>query len=512
MTAPALPLPAAARRSVGASISPIVRSAKNQRPCPFASDAVFAEPPALASAPLGPLCDHRSLVRAPLAEESSTAPLVRTVDNAGQHGWSLRHLSGETFSPRYAEDKLPLVQTGQVLDVYAGLLIELMRAGLPLDGRVRIGRQDFLRRIQWTDEKGHPSGSAYEDFDACLAYLFEMRIRSSAIERFEEIEVGVPVDGALTFRILQAHGRVSAFVRDGIDASDRVGAGHRADDLLVWFSAPFVRLLRNADQRVTYRLSHYLAFKRGSARALYRYVAYLATRPLNDGAVTMDLDDLLASVGSTLRGVPPAKVRQLFTDAPDMLVSMGLLRSLPVYSTRRTPDGLQHRVTLRPGTPPSDELQDALVQTLIAWNVIPAVASKMVQATPEWAATVVAATTLGMLVSKKSLPAMVVDYLKHPARELDPEQLPRFKPTKPSHQITPTFRPEMRYLQEQFDHSFLHLNGLMESDKDHLRGMYHAVNRPDWVVDGLMLAAARLHRRGSTLLQYINSQGGLLGP
>lgn len=510
MTATTLPLPASARVSSSSSCPLPPRTAKNKRSGPIASDSPYVEPPAFASAPLGPFCDYRSLARAPLAGVSSTAPFVRVENSAGEHGWSFRHASGHVESPLYPANQAPLVRTAHVLDVYVGLLIELTRAGLPADGRVRIGRHDFLRLIQWTDENNCPGGAAYDDLDAALSYLFEMRLHSSAIHHFEELAVGLPASGVMTFRILQAYGLVSALAQNGIDEVNRDGAGHRADDLVVWFSAPFVRLLRNVDQRVTYRLSHYLAFKRGGPRALYRYVAYLATQRLTNGGVTVDLDDLFASVGSTLRGVAPAKMRQLFGDALDMLVSMGLLRSAPVYSVRRAANGRRHQVTLFPSTPPSGELKDLLIETLVAWKVTRTVASKFVEATPDWAATVVAATTLGMLVSRKDLPSMVVDYLKNPGRELDRELLPRFNPTRVEHQLTPTVRPEMRYLQERYAHSGLALLGLSEDDKAHLEKTYAAVNRPQWVVDGLVLSAVHRHRHGATLDQYLASKGGLL--
>ncbi|HEY0970147.1 MAG TPA: hypothetical protein VGE02_04110 [Gemmatimonadales bacterium] len=461
----------------------------------------------MAASPVGPICDRRTLASAPLDSATGFAPLARIEEEDGRHGWILRHNDGDIRSPLYAPGELPLVHTGLVLDVYVGLLVELARAEFPEDGRVRIGRREFLRRIQWADEQGHPAGSAYEGLDAAIAYLSEMQVRSSAIERFEEIGAEDAAEGELTFRILQAHGRVSQLQAAGAEEANRPDAGHRADDVLVYFSTPFVRLLRGVDQRVTYRLSHYLAFKRGAARAFYRYVAHLATRPLTNGAITVNLDDVFASLGSTLRGAPPAKLKQLVNDAPDLLVELGLLRKAPEFTTIRTPDGTVHRVTLRPATPPTDDLKELLTHTLSSWMVTRSVARGHVDSRPEWAATVVAATTLGMLECKKTLPAMVVDYLKNPNRDFRDHELPRFNPTRLGQRRTIAMSPAMLYLEEQFKGSSIYLNGLAQEDQERLRATYSALNRPAWVVDGLVLAACRRFRSGWDLAAYLGSRG-----
>jgi len=477
------------------------RTTRNPRG-PGSMDAVFHESPALAAMPVGPLCDRRTLERAPVGPPSTDAPLSRIADAAGRHGWLLRHASGTLISPTYAPGTPAVVQTGAVLDVYVGLLVELARAGFPADGRVRVGRREFLARLRWNDEEGRIGGAAYAQLDAAIDYLAELRIRSTALAALMDVEAGQVTTGELTFRILQAHGRVSAYQLHGLEEMSRPGAGHRADDLIVHFSAPFVRLLQHDDHRVTGRLAHYLTFKRGSARAFYRYVSYLATCPLTAGAITVDLDTVFASIGSTVRGAPPAKLRQMLHDAPTLLVDLGLMRRLPEFSTTHTPNGVTHWVTFRPATPPSAGLKAVLHRTLTSWKVTPSVALKLIAADLEWIATIVAATTLGMLETKKSLPAMVVDYCKAPNRDLDERELPRFKPARAGQRRTATLNADMEYLEDRYTKARSHLDGLATDAREKLRQEHQALGRPDWVVDGLMLSAVHQFRGGGALPAY----------
>ncbi|HET7552348.1 MAG TPA: hypothetical protein VFK04_13750 [Gemmatimonadaceae bacterium] len=483
-------------------------SARNHRPRVAGSDVVFCESPVLACTPIGPLCDARALAAAPLAGNAGKShALERIQEEDGMHGWALRHANGITASPLYPAGVAPILQTANILDVYAGLLVELAKAEYPTDGRVRIGRQSFLQRIQWCDSQEDVGGHAYRQLDAALEYLAEVRIHCTAIEEVMDLEPATQVDGELVFRILQAYGRVSEFQARGVGEENRPNAGHRADDIVVYFSSPLVRLLRNSDKRVTYRLSHYLAFRRGVPRAFYRFISYLATQPLNNGEVTVAVDDLLGAIGSTLRAVPPAKVRQLLRDTPQLMCDMGLLRSLPQYVTRRTRDGVMQQVILRPSTPPTPELERLLYETLAGWCVTQSVAEKYIRDLPEWVATVVAATSLGMLVVKKTLPGMVIDYCKQPSRDLDADRLPRFQPTTTSQRQTVVSNEAMTYLEESCGASKVYLDGLEADSRAALRAAYAGVNRPDWVVEGLMHAAAHQFRAGWSLGAFLRARG-----
>lgn len=505
-----LPPQSATRSSHGPTVRPA--STGTAPSSESASARVFHEAVPIAALPLAPLCDRRALKAAPLAEDDDSGALVRVSTQAEgereQHGWMLRHSDGVLASPLADSDSASLLQAHLVLDVYAGLLLALAEAGHPDDGRVQVGRLAFLRRINWVGPNGSAGGRLYRQLDAVVRYLAEMQITSTAIQRFINPDADTDISGTLTFRILQAHGRVTEWRRQGTHEQNRVDAGHASDDLIVFFSSPFMRALLARDLRVSYRMSHYLGFQPGAPRALYRYVSYLATQPLHEGTIVVDLNDVLASIGSTRRDVPPAKFRQLVRGADQQLVDKGLLRCKPTYQAVDRNGRRTYQVTFRPSPPPTTELTALLRETLIAYGVWPSVAVALADGNTEWVAHVVAAVTLGMLEVGADLPRMVVDYCKHPERALDVERLPRFRPTSPAQRRTNLAgNVAMKYLDESHEASLTYLDGFGAEDRRKRREAFTAPGRPRWVVDGLMLAAARSDRQGWTLDAYLRARG-----
>lgn len=495
-TTPASSSPAA---SVKAS-SALRRSARTPLSRPITSDHVFSESPVLAGAPLGPLCDRRSIEVAPLDEPHSYAPLCRVELDDRVTGWTLRHRDGMLVSPACGPEDEVVVQTPVAMDVYFGLLALLHKAGLPESGRVRVNRLRFLRMIRWDDSSGVVGGPAYTQLRAALNYLADLRIHSTTLEPFLVGDDEPGSKGTLTFRILQAWGSASSALEALYTDDDLPGV---SDDLIVYFSTPFVRLLVASEARVTYRLSHYLSFRRGAPRALYRYISYLATQPMTNGVITVDLDEVLSSLGSTLRGVPPAKFRQLVRDTPEALCSMGLLRQMPQFSRIRDGERLKHRVAFRPQVPVTPATEALLLETLIAWGVQSTTASKLVQERTETVAMVVAATVLGMLRVRKSLPAMVVDYCTNASRVLNEAEMPRFQAVQGEHSRTTLSGREMEYLAESLDDDVVYLRGLDRETRERLRAQYTGINREAWIVDGLVYAAARQARAGWSLKAFL---------
>lgn len=473
-------------------------------------EAIFHEGVPFATVPLAPLFNRRTLDRAPIAGQSAETSLARVVTPAGQHGWMLRHTHGALESPLTNAVDAPVVQAELVLDVYAGLLLELAEAGFPADGKVQVGRMAFLRRINWVRQSGYPGGRLYDQLDEAIAYLYDLRITSTEIERFLDVGPHGTATGRLTYRILQAHGRVSDWREQEHGEQNRPDAGHAADDLIVFFSGPFMRALERRDQRVTYRMGHYLAFEAGTSRALYRYVSYLATQPLVDGTIAVDMNDVLASIGSARRDLTPERFQKLIGGASKMLVEKGLLRTEPTCRPVISAGRKTYQVVFRPAPPPTTELKALLRETLIAYGVWPHVATPYTEADDkvEWVAWVVAAVTLGMLETRTDLPRMVVDYCKHPERPLDADRLPRFCPTSPAQRHTNlTGNAAMTYLDESFEQNRAYLRGLAKEDLRQRREKYEAPGRPAWVVEGLMLAAARSDRQGWTLDDFLRSRG-----
>lgn len=470
--------------------------------------SVFHEAMPFATLPIALLGDRRLLTGAPVAKCDETAAIARVPAPSGPDGWQFRHPRGVVHSPTMPADGSPGLQAELVLDVYAGLLLSLAEAGFPADGRVQVGRHELLHRIKWVGPKGSAGGRLYNQLDAVVRYLADVSITSPHIQQFVSATSGEPMTGQLTFRILQAHGRVTEMHARGMQVDARPGAGHAADDLVVFFSTPFVQALRCSDQRVTYRMEHYLRFAAGAPRALYRYVTYLASQQLTNGQIVVDLDEVFASVGSAQRGSPAAKARQLFGGAEQLLVDLGLLRCLPDYRSSGHGARLRRQAVFSPLPPPTTELRALLRSTLIAYGVRSTVAARYTDSNTEAVAEVVAAVTLGMLEVRRDLPSMVIDYCKHPGRFVDVDRLPRFRPTLPSHRRTDiTGNAAMEYLEQSADANETYLRGLSADDRAARRAAYEGQGRLGWVVDGLVLAGARLDRHGASLDTFLRARG-----
>ncbi|MHB1265254.1 MAG: hypothetical protein ACYC1S_12690 [Gemmatimonadaceae bacterium] len=505
-----------------ASSSTGSESRKSSGP-PEALEGVVVEPSAVAQSPLGPLGDVRSLQRAEVGQKGSTSTLTRYIAADGKHRWRLTHARGSTEGAITAALNDVKVSTSHALDVYFGLLRALGDAGFPANGLVRVGRWPFLKSIGWTRDIGsvrtpnsvkltasqcRAGGRQYLALEHALEALAELAIQSDDVTAFLEDPTEYSVTGHCMFRILQGYALVSS-LPDGEPLPDRPASGHRADDLIVQFSAPFMRLLLENQDRVAYRLDTYLALAPGTPRAFYRYLVQLSTRPMKDGSITVDLDEIYGALGSSWRGKPPARARQLLTGVViDALRERGVLRAAPSYVRERDGAGHRYRVTLRPGTPPTAELAELLYTTLMAYGLTPKSARRFSEGNTEWAATIVAASTLGMLEVKKDLPSMLYNYCVNTGREgeLDEPKMPRFRPRRGRRAASVT-NASMEYLQESFEGNRLYLEGLHESARAALTSKYAAPTRPAWVTEGLVLAAVRAARAGWSLRSFLQSRG-----
>ena len=368
-----------------------------------------------------------------------------------------------------------------VLDVYIGLLLEFAQRGLPADNTVRFSPGPFTRALGWCagSARGTPTGRQYRQLDLALDYLRHANIESEAVRAQLEAIYGVRLLRS-NFGVLQSWSK--AAVESGVGGAVEVEAR---------FSDFFAALLRHDHGAVRYCGTLYAALPRGVARPLFRYIEGLragATSP----SVTVLASSVLAHIGCRRRGLEPSRMKAILDEPHNVLLANRVLGDLPRWSESRT--GEWQLTYLLDSTP---ELGLLLEETAAAFGVSRALSK-------DWAANrldrfteVLAAAIQGILTPTGTLGTMVHHYMERKSVLIDAGALPHFEEGQGL--LLPERRsPEFGFLQQQYAATRAWLTERPEVEKP-LRRQFATEARPNWVIDGLVLIAARGMRGAENL-------------
>lgn len=371
----------------------------------------------------------------------------------------------------------PAASAESVLDVYVGLLMLFAEASLPEDNTVRFSPGQFAMGLGWgaKSARGTPTGRLYLQLDLALDYLRNASIESDMVRARLEQLYGVHFRRA-NFSVLQSWSKTA--VAGGVGNAVRVEAR---------FSDHFAALLRHDGGVVRYCAERYMRLPRGVPRALFRYIEGL--RATTSGPmVVVPASTVLAHIGVRRRGLEPSRMKETLDEPHRLLYANQMLGDLPAWS--KSDAGTTQLTYLLESTP---DVGPLLVETARAYGITAILASKWAGHRTDRLAEVLAAAVQGILTPTKSIARMVHQYVDVKQCAIDPAALPHFEEgrgvTKPKPRCV-----EFEYLQEQYRASCDWLKERPEVGAA-LRRQFVGEGRADWVVEGLVLLAARRMRQ-----------------
>jgi hypothetical protein len=443
------------------------------------------EPSVTISRPIIPMGDisRRSPVT---AAGGDTGPFEFRVDKAGDLHWHLSLDDWDLTSPVIPPmGDVRAASFEAVVDVYVGLLSLFSADGLPSDNAVRCQRSSLIKLLGWCkgSKRGTPTGDQYVQLERALDYLRHANISSNAIWRqLETIHGACLLGGNLS--VLQSWSKSVPLMPHRIGNAVAVEAT---------FSREFAELMRHESGVVQYCAATYMDLSRGLTRVMYRHLEGLravATEP----TVTVDAGALLSHLGSRRRGLEPSRMHEILDESHAELFAHGIIGDLPTWSTSQTG---QPEITYLLESAP--DLSTLLEQTALDYGVTASSAGHWAKGQTERFAQVLAAAVQGILTPTRSIGRMVRDVIEH-NRHIDPAALPHFEPGRG--RLVPRQRcAEFEFLESQYAETsgWLKARPTIEAA---LRRQYKSPGRPEWVVDGLVLLAARRVRRAETLAAW----------
>lgn len=451
-------------------------------PVSSSSPNLIREPSVTISRPIIPLGDvsrRGAIVRA----ETDMSPFGFRLSPSGDLHWRLSLEDWQLTSPTIREDgDAPVASFESVLDVYIGLLAQFSAAGFPADNVVRFERCALIKFLGWCgrSKRGTPTGDQYAQLERALDYLRNGNIASSQVMRqLDEINGTRTIGG--NFSILQSWTKSVPLGRQRPGNSVAVEAT---------YSREFADLLRHESGLVSFSAAKFTSLTRGISRALFRHLEGLRACT-KEPTVTVDANALLAHLGSRRRDLEPSRMHEILDDAHVELYAHRIIGAHPTWST--SPTGKRVITYLLEGAP---DLPKLLKQSALDYGVTGSSAEQWARGRTEQLAQVLAAAVQGILTPTKDIGRMVRNYVEN-SRHIDPEALPHFEPGRGL--LLPGQRcVEFEYLELQYKETndWLHAHPTIEST---LRRQYTSLDRPLWVVDGLVLLAARPLCRADTL-------------
>lgn len=368
-----------------------------------------------------------------------------------------------------------------VLDVYVGLAMRFAAAGLPGHNTVRFSPGSFAMGLGWgaKSTRGTPTGRLYRQLDLALDYLRNASIESDMVRARLEQLYGVHFHRA-NFSVLQSWSKMA--VVGGVGKTVRVEAR---------FSEHFAALLRNDSGVVRYCAERYMRLPRGVPRALFRYVEGL--RATTSGPmVVVPAPTVLSHIGIRRRGLPPSRMHEILDEPHRLLFANQILGDLPVWS--KSPSGTTQLTYLLESTP---DIGPLLRETALAYGVTPTLAEKWTAHRTDRLAEVLAAAVQGILTPTLRIGPMMHHYVDRNPCPIDPAALPHFEEGRGVTMPKPR-SVEFEFLEEQYKATRDWLKERPEVGKA-LRRQFAGNGRLAWVVDGLVLLAARRMRRAESV-------------
>lgn len=329
-------------------------------------------------------------------------------------GWIISHPLPQ------GDDSLP---SSTILDVYMALMFLYAHGGRTSEGVVRFSRYQLLQLMGWLSRSARggggrrqlkPSGRHYRQLTQALDYLQDTTFESAPARQHADIE-GRPFVGRQRFPIL-TYVKVA---REKGGRRDWTESGNSEVRLHPYL----VRELRR-DEGVT-RLNYdiYLSLSPGTPRHLFRLLAWARQQ----GRSRLRLGELFERLGSSQRELIPARARQILRKPHDELRQRGILAQSPEYEKV---GGEWWAAYTFAGAERLLSWEDLLEGQAKAWGVTPPAAREVAVASRFQAERVLAAVSRGYLRPTRSLPGMIVHYVRqgHPipgnSRQNEPEQLP----------------------------------------------------------------------------------------
>lgn len=419
--------------------------------------------------------DGQNLMGYPIVPVGDTTRFAPNDD--GLEAVSFETIAWQIVSPA-PRGTLP---SSAIIDVYIGLMFLYYVQGFPADGKVYFSRYQLLNLIGWfapgRDANGgrtrRPSGRHYHQLKRALLYLEGTRFMTDDPDAFQIGPDGERFIGMQGFPILQ-------YVRVARESTGPTGETIVPGNSMVQFSEPFVALIESGARTTRLDFDLFLNLSPGTPRLLFRCLTWLQGRGRNEIA----LEELFPRLGSTQKHFVAARARQILNKAHAELREHGVLAAEPTY------EKVKGRYVVRytfgdPGRLGAGN--DLLLSATKAFGVESAVAQELVIAHRKQLERVLAATALGFLRPKESLPGMIVHYTRRGyeilPRTSQQTQLAIGLPGDDGHYIAYLAAERERRLRQRGD-----------LDPERLRAEFHTQDgfqaeseRSDWILDGLVI-------------------------
>lgn len=376
--------------------------------------------------------------------------------------------------------KLP---SSAIVDVYTGLMFLYAAADFPEDGKLYFSRYQLLHLIGWF-ARGNgarnvrtvkPSGRHYWQLKAALNYLQGTRF-------FRETHGNATLIGYDGERFRGADGYPILQYWRVVDEptgpkSDEAPLSARS---MVHFSEPFVAELAGGRRVAWMDLELFFSLSAGTPRLLYRTLTWMRTR----GVRELPVQEVFQRLGSVQRLYVPSRAEQMLGKAHAELRAHGVLATDPQYEKR---EGGKWWVRYEFGDPRVLRAEEeVLVRQAEAYGVSIGTARELVVAHREQFEEVLAATTLGLIRPKVSLPRMIVHYTRHGYKISATTGAREFQMS------LDLGTPECRYLAWTKEERARRLARSHVIDAEKIRDELLATDqargimRPRWVIDGLV--------------------------